>query len=151
MAWAVTAPAARLALAALWTGALTGVTVYNGQQVTGDLATEGVIAGYQDPNTQNSMAGVIASEGYGGSPDRDQYQINCAVVVATGEDDYSAYLQRAFDLFAMCGQAVSANSSLNGTVMVARVASWAVSEALGKTATVIMILFTVSIDAYTTV
>ena len=152
MSWASTCPAAITALLAALGGsaALDGVLVTDGPGITDPDADEVVSVGF-DPAGEPGADAQVTREG-AGPRNREQYRVNCAVIVTSGDGDaagVAAARQRAFGLLAACGDAISADPTLGRTVLGAWVSSWSLATAQGSDGTRAEVRFSVSIDAFT--
>jgi hypothetical protein len=149
MAWASTYPAAKAALIALWDAAV-DVPVVNGPTIGAGL--DGVVTvGYQDETNQVVMEGTLARETYGGSPEREQYTINCSVGIQSGSTDIAPLEAAVVVLWKAVAAVLAANRTLGGTTMIAGVDRYQLWESQATDGCTVIMKFSVAIDASTTV
>jgi len=82
MAFALTYPAAKAAIIALWSAAVSS-PIINGPTVGVGLDAVGTV-GYEDENNPLAAEGGLVWEGMASTPERDQYTINCSAGVNWG-------------------------------------------------------------------
>lgn len=154
MTYASTCPAAITGLLAALgrSQGLAGVLVTRGGGITDPDADEVVSVGYGGVPDEAAAEGTLAQEGGAGDRDREQYAIRCAAAVVSGdagEQAIAAATERAFALFAACGEAIVADGRLGGAVMNAYISSWSHDAGQVSGGVSAVIRFSVSCDAYT--
>jgi hypothetical protein len=129
---------------------LAGVKVGDGATLTDPDAADVISVGYVGPDTDDMAAdGAMTPEGPGGRQDRENYVIHCAAASLNGDDDQAAARARVLELLAAAGAAVTANRTLRGTVMSARVGTWSLRQDHTTSGAFARIRFDVNCDAYT--
>lgn len=146
MAWGSSVPAALTALVTTLDAGL-DVRVLDTTVVSDAATRETVNVGYQSPD-QPAVEAQNTPEGYGGSPDRELYTVNCAVRVLKAKDIVTARA-RAFELFGQAGALIKADPRLGGAVMRASVGVWSMLPQAGQGGALVEILFGVDCDAFT--
>ena len=152
MAWALTYPAAKAAIIALWDAAV-DAPIINGPRVGGGFDMVGVV-GYQDENNPLAVEGEVLRETFGAaSPERDQYAINCMAAINWGSTSVIPDAEAAVcGLVNALGGALAANRTLGVPgVMSASIGRWQLPEAQGTDGLTVALKFSVTIDAFTTV
>lgn len=145
--WGSTAPAAI-------SGLVTALQVVDARVldtlvITDASALETVNVGYQNEDQPAVQDAQVDSELGTTDFDRERYTINCAVRVQTSKNVVAART-RAFALLQQVGSAIKADSRLGDAVMRAWISTWSMLPVAGKGGSVVVILFGVDIDAYTT-
>lgn len=150
MAWASTTPAAMDRLVTVFTSAdgMPSGAVLDGP-VPADLnLTEAVSVGYSGDEAA-TVEGDLTGEGLTLAPDREQYTVQCAVWVVNGTDDIAAARTRAYELLAVARQALIADHTLGGLVMMARLSSVSLTQSQTAQGAIAQITFGVTVDAFT--
>lgn len=157
MSWASTCPAAIAGLLVAFrrSAALAppDVLVTRGMGITDPDANAVVSVGFSgSPGDEGAAEAQLTGDGAGAVRDREQYAIRCAIGVTSGdegEDGRTAAEERAFALLGACGDAISADRTLNRAVMSARIASWSLDGGQVSDGVLVVIRFSVAIDAFT--
>jgi len=149
--WQSKVPAAIDALVTTFQTAdgLRDVTVRDGASVSKARVLEIVSVGYTGIEGQADVDAIAATEGLGGSPDREQFSIRCVVAATSGGTDMPAARKRAYELFGAAAAAIAANRTLNGEVMRAMVGSHSLTQYQTDQGAQAAVAFTVDCDAYT--
>ena len=151
MAFALTYPAAKAALIALWDAAISNPiinrpTIGVGQDAVGTV-------GYQDENNPVAAEGVMVTEVFGGNPKREQYTINCSAGINWGSTGVIPDAEAAvFAMFNALAGAIASNMTLGVPgVMTAGVDRYQLVESQAPDGLTVILKFSVAIDASTTV
>lgn len=149
--WASTVPAALDGLLAMWADAdaLQGVKLVDGPNVSSGTLKEALIAGWEGDESTEAVTGSLASGGLALAPDREQYTINCAVMVLRGTRQMAAARARAYELFAAAAAELVADKTLRGAVMTARLGSMTLTQTQDSRGAIATVLFGVDCDAMT--
>ena len=150
MAWASKLPAAVDGLVAVfgaWPG-LAGVKVLDGPSTSQQTLQEVLTVGWTGADGETDADSTLLAEGLGGSPDREQVTIRCAVAVLRGADDLSGARRRAYELLSEAGAAIAQDRTLRGAVMRAMVGSHSLAQDLTQQGAQVTVTFEVSCDAY---
>lgn len=154
MAWGSTTPAAIAGLIGVLTNSpdLTGVPIEDGPVVSDASVSEAILIGYSGTSDDaTAVEGTLAAEGLAAMPDRELYTIRCAVLVATGDANALPDARtRAYELLSAIGGALAADPTLDGVVMVARLADVTLLQSQTPTGANVTVSFGVFCDAYTT-
>ncbi len=145
MTWGAAAPAAITGLVTVFRAGLT-VPVRDGATVSDSAALKAVSVAYQTED-QDAVTGVVDPAVH--AADLDHSTVNCAVHVAQGRDLPGARAQ-AFTLFGQAGQIIKNDTTLGNAVMRAWVSSYALTSEQSRGGPVVVILFGVDYEAYTT-
>lgn len=151
MAYTSTVPAAVAALLTRLAASpdLAGVLIKDAGQLTDPDATEVLSVGYQGDAEDLAVDGQMRREGAAVTPDREQYDIRCAVVTANGDEDLGAARTRAFALLDAVGAVLAQDWRLGGTVMNAALTTWSLRLDAAQGGAYATIRFAISVDAYT--
>ena len=153
MTYASSVPAVIDALVMRFTGwptlGLSGVAVRDGPQLVQESGLEAVAVGYTGNQGEDVVTGTAAPEGLGGVPDRERYAVLCAVEVIDPGGDLPATRARAYDLLAMCGQAIEADHTLSRVVLRASTGMGALQQQQQEAGVLARVVFPVNVDAYT--
>jgi hypothetical protein len=122
--------------------------VRDGPAVGDASAREVITVGYVGPDDDESVSDSTGTGGLG--PERENYDVHCAVAVQSGDENVAAVRVRVFELLAGCGQRLVLNPRLGGACMQARISSWALREDMSGGGVLARIRFEVSVDAFTT-
>jgi hypothetical protein len=161
MAWGSTAPAAKAKLVVIVGGRVAALAVPPGGN------RPQVRAGAQ-PGSQGTKEAIVIGDRAGDRPsaeaaldlatsnsDFERFTINCAVMILKARDMVAAEA-RAFELLGVVGAAVKANpqlgQNLDGTdaVMQAWISSWELDPEPDARGALVVLLFGVTCEAYTT-
>lgn len=151
MSWQSRVPAVLDALVALWAGTpqLSGI-VQDGPIPVASASTEVLAVGADDGDDEGvSTQGLVAAEGMGSRPDREQFTVTCLVAVMDGASDMKAARDRAFELVAAASEAVTQDRTLGGVVMRAHVRGLSLRQLQTDGGALARVLFGVACDAYT--
>ena len=148
--WASTVPAAIGALVATFTAApgLAGVQVSDGPAL-GDVAMTGLLTvGYSD-NSDMAASAQTTAEGFGGSPNRESYEVYCSASAFTGDDDQAVTRNQAFALYAAACDAVLADPTLGGAVLRAMPGDFTLHQSATTRGRATTVQFAIAVTAYT--
>lgn len=138
-----------LALTAMWTAALTGITVADGPQVNSDPSTDWLFVGFNgdSPDEYNEGASGQQSLMTFARGKAEDGQITCAVVSVSGDTNIPAARARAYAFVAAAEDAVRADMTLGGLVMHAFVSDHRYSPVQTQQGAKVRIVFTVTYKA----
>ena len=97
------------------------------------------------------MEGRFAQEGYAVNPDREQYTVHNMATVVRGSTDILDAQAGVFTLLTAVGTVLANNPTLSGTVMLAQLGAYALSQTQDTSGARAILEFDIEIDAYTTV
>lgn len=142
-----TIPSVLDALVARWTALLDGVQVVDGEPITTekDAVCVGFTGDQGDPGVENSLT----REQLTITPDREQYDVYCAVQVRRGGTDMKKVRDRAYAIIDNLSSDLAADHTLGGLVGIARVTSEALIQEQTDKGAMATIRFAVHIDAFT--
>lgn len=148
--WASTLPGTIDALVDAFTGAagLAGVAVSDGPALVDVSLTDLVTVGYSD-NADMAATAQTSAEGFGGSPNRESYDVYCSTSSFTGDDDQRVTRDRALALYAAACDAILADPTLGGTVLRAMPGEFTLHQSATTRGRATTVQFTVSVTAYT--
>ncbi len=138
--------AAVLYLTAMWTAALTGVTIADGPQVNSDPTADWLFVGFNGGSPDEFNEGATAQQSMltfnrGKAEDG---QITCAVVSVAGDTNIPATRARAYAFMATAEDAVRNDMTLGGLVMHAFVSDHRYSPVQTDNGAKVRIVFTVT-------
>jgi hypothetical protein len=148
---ASTVPAAKAALAALWTTAVTPVPVIVGP-VVGVGEDAAVVVGYQDNFNPVAVDGTQVRASFGPSLRQEQYVISCAVLVNYGSIGVVDGETAVFTLWDQLNAVIDANPTL-GVANVKNVVAeerFQLMPQQGADGLTVALMFGVAIDAFIT-
>lgn len=122
--------------------------VIDGLAVGGSSRTAALTVGAGSDDDPTAVDGSSAREGLGGGRDREQYGIRCVLEVSNGSGDLPATRRRAYALMGTAGDALAANQTLNGAVLMASLGVHGFSQDQDERGAIAIIAFTVDIDAF---
>jgi hypothetical protein len=143
-----TAPAVMSALAVAFARTDIDGEVYDGPGPGDSAAMEVISIGFTGPDDDSSAEASVVPAGLG-PREREGYDVNCAVAVASGDAGAAERRARAFGLLAQCRAQLLADPTLAGACMRARIASWALREDSPDSGSRALIRFAVNVDAFT--
>lgn len=150
MAWSSTVPDALDALVTAFTGALSGTPVVDGPAVTSSARQEAVTVGWNgDSDRPSGVEAQLDPSPIAGAQERERYAIHCAILVLNGSTNIAKARSRAYELLALCGQAVMADQSLGGVVSTAAVTAADLSQSQLQDGALATLAFDVECDAFT--
>ena len=153
MTYASSVPAAITALVTAFktypTLGLAGVPVRDGPELTSESGLEAVAVGYTGDQNEDVVTGTASPEGMAVLPDRERYAITCAVEVIDPGSDIAAARTRAYEIHALCGQALAADHTLRGSVLRASVGIGSLQQQQTPDGARARVMFPVNCDAYT--
>ena len=138
--------AAVLYLTAMWTAALTGVTIADGPQVNSDPTADWLFVGFNGGSPDEFNEGATAQQSMltfnrGKAEDG---QVTCAVVSVSGDTNIPATRARAYAFMATAEDAVRNDMTLGGLVMHAFVSDHRYSPVQTDNGAKVRIVFTVT-------
>jgi hypothetical protein len=155
MAWGSAAPAAKAKLVVIVGGRVAALAiptgsdrpqVRDGAQPGSQGTKEAVVLGYRGGDRPSAEAALVAATS---NSDLEQFTINNAVMILKARDLVAAEA-RAFELLGVVGAAVKADSTLGETVMRSWVSSWELDPEPDAAGALVVLLFGITCDAYTT-
>lgn len=150
MPWSSRVPAAIDALVTAFEAAdeLTGVTVWDGPQVSKATPQEMLTVAYSGEETDSDAEATSIPEGLGGGADRETFTIRCAAGVLRGTTDMAAARRRAYEIVALAGTVIARDPRLGGCVMRARIASHSLRTDQTSSGAQAIVIFGIDCDAY---
>lgn len=149
MPWVSAVPSAVTNLVAALNSALPGVTVADGPVVTGASRDEAVTVGFDDQASGTPAVSVTQTlDGATGHPQRQSFDIHCAVLVRSATNDTAAARSRAGDLLAKVASALETDQTLGGAVMAASCGDATWSATADQRGVLLAVTFAVSCDAF---
>lgn len=138
-----------LYLTAMWTAALTGVTVADGAQVTSDASNDWLFVGFNGdaPDEYNEGAAGQQSLMAFAKVKGDDGRITCALVSRNGDTDIPAIRARVNGFLSSAEAAVRADMTLGGLVMHAYVSDYRYSPVQTQQGAKVRVVFTVTYKA----
>ncbi|MET9123013.1 hypothetical protein [Streptomyces sp. NPDC004528] len=138
------------ALVAVFTTAfeLEEVTVRDGASVSQAKVMDLLSVGYTGTE-ENDVDAQAATEGLGGSPDREQFTIRCAAACLRGSTDLPTVRRRVYEIFGRAAAAIAEDRTLGGTVMRAMVDSHSLTQDQGEKGSQAVVIFSVMCDSFT--
>lgn len=123
-----TVPATIDALVALWSTALTDVSVHDGPAVTSGYNDHLSVA-YDGDNPEIVTTDLNPANIRGGNPDYNEvFFVSCTIATSSGGAVMSTRRNRAFEIFAACKAALREDMKLGGVVQSAWVADFALLQ-----------------------
>ena len=129
---------------------LTGVSVYDGLQITQEFASDGVAVGHDgtvDDDDVNVGSVTAVYFTLGAKARMEDGTVNCWLWSLDGGTDTTARRSRAFALFAAVEAAVKADPTLGGACLIASVASADISLRQTTQGVAVLMPFTVTYQA----
>lgn len=149
MTWASRAPATLDALANLWK-TVPGLTdiVHDGPLALNTPDLEGLAVGFEAPEGV-SLSGDISPDGFDVRPDREQFTVNCLILVINGAGHIKVARDRAYQILGLAVESLTEDHRLGGLVMRAHVQDVVLGQQQTNRGAVVQIAFTVACDAFT--
>ena len=123
-----TVPDAIDALVALWTAALTEVSVHDGPAVGADHSDHLSVA-YDGENPEVVSTDLTPADIRAGNPGYNEvFFISCTIATSSGDAVMSTRRTRAFEIFAACKTALRADMKLGGVVQSAWVSDFSLLQ-----------------------
>ena len=137
-----------LALTAMWTSALTGVTVSDGPQANSDPSPDWLFVGADGDVPDEGMEGASVDQSWMAfaRTKQEDGEVTCAVVSVRGDKDIPSARASAYALFAAAEDALRADNTLSGLLMQSHVSAHQYMPILAPTAKV-RVVFTVTYKA----
>jgi hypothetical protein len=123
--------------------------VHDGPELRDNTRGEVVFVGYTGDEDETAADGSVTRDGLVTDPNRERYSVRCAVMVVNGSSNVAAARNRAYELLAACGDAVTGDQTLAGSVMAARLGDWTFSIGQTDMGAVATITFDVQVDTFT--
>ncbi|NUP24013.1 MAG: hypothetical protein HOZ81_49760 [Streptomyces sp.] len=143
-----TIPSVLDALVSRWTALLDGVQVVDGEPITTekDAVCVGFTGDGGEPGVENSRS----LEQLDLIPDREQYDVYCAVQVRRGATDMKKVRDRAYAIIDSLSSDLAADQTLDGVAGMARLTSESLMQEQTEKGAMATVRFSVHIDAFTT-
>jgi hypothetical protein len=141
-----TIPAVLDHLVARWTALLDGVQVVDGEPITTekDVVCVGFTGDQGDPGVENTRT----REQVAASPDRESYDVYCAIQVRRGSTQTSTVRDRAYAILGRLDADLAADQTLAGLAGLARLTSESLVQEQTDKGAMGTVRFTVHVDAF---
>ena len=149
MSWGSSGPAVFAALVAKFQQIELNGEVRDGPSPGDAAAREVITVGYVGPDDDSSAENTSQSGGLG-TRDREQYSVQCACSVLSGDEEVGPTRVRVFELLAACGQQLALDPKLGGACMKASIRQWTLREDMTGGGVFALVRFDVGVEAFTT-
>jgi hypothetical protein len=145
-----TAPQALSDIVAALRSAQPGVDVLDGPVVSGASLSEAITVGFEDGAAGiDAVSAQLARNQYTLDPLREQYTINCSVVVIGTTDQIGVCRARCFELLALVNDVLDDSATFSVQLASVQLGAYALSQMPGSKGIIVRLIFGIDIDAFT--
>lgn len=142
-----TVPTVLDALVALWSAALPGVQVADGQPL--DMQNDLIAVGFHDVPGEPAVNSTRTREQLAAEPDRESCDVSCLASSYSGVADFKTVRDRAYELVNAAASALADDDTLGGIAMDARLTSDDLIQERTENGVFATVRMVVHVDAFT--